>query len=771
MGVHTFRRSAILPLIGLLALPAGAAAQMIREPSSPLDALTFVDARLTAPPAVEMAEEVESALAPGVRTSWDELRRIAGSWKAQVDQRTGLVDFAEGAGIPWIPGRGNQLTNEEILDHLAGRRKPDLATLESISRAFLPRVARLLGVDPRSLRLDHGRSGHPADHLWWVDYNVERDGLVIEGARVVFRVNNGNLIQFGTENLPSPDTRAPRARWSREQALASLSEYVGGFGASDSFLDGGSLRLLPVAVADDRFDDGFEIGRGRGLAAVWQFTFRRAGDPGTWRARVDAAGGEVLELADVNEYAQVTGGAKILGTSVNLPMPFADVSSGGFTNSAGVYIYPGGTVTSTLAGPYVAIKDSCGLISLAANAGGDIAFGTSAGSDCTTPGLGGAGNTHSARTQFYHLNRAKETARGWLPTNAWLKARLTANVDLNLTCNAYWNGSTVNFFRSGGGCGNTGENEAVSLHEYGHGLDTYDGNGVSPDYGTGETYGDWTAALATHSSCIGSGFFTGRCGGYGDACTSCTGVRDIDWARHTSAKAHTVANFTQTRCPGSATYRGPCGKEGHCESYVSSEALWDFVNRDLPNAGSGTAWALADRLWYLSRSTATAAFSCTAGTPYTSHGCTAGSLWRVLRAVDDDDGNLANGTPSSAALFAAFSRHGIACAGDAGAGTSFRGCTQPASPALSLTPGNNLVIVSWPGSSGVYDLYRNERGCNSGFIKIANDLAAAPFIDTGVANGFTYYYQATAQPAGNEACASAPSSCLAVTIQKTAPKR
>ncbi len=232
---------------------------------------------------------------------------------------------------------------------------------------------------------------------------------------------------------------------------------------------------------------------------------------------------------------------------------------------------------------------------------GDIAFGTSAGTDCTTPGVGGAGNTHSARTQFYHLNRAKESARGWLPANTWLNAQLTANVNINPTCNAFWNGSTVNFYRSGGGCGNTGEIEGVSLHEYGHGLDTNDGNGSSPDNGTGETYGDLTAALGTHTSCIGPGFLTSNCGGYGDACTSCTGVRDIDWAKHTSNTPHTVANFTQARCPTSAGYVGPCGREGHCESYISSEALWDFANRDLPSPGSGSAWTIADRLWYLSR--------------------------------------------------------------------------------------------------------------------------------------------------------------------------
>ena len=56
-------------------------------------------------------------------------------------------------------------------------------------------------------------------------------------------------------------------------------------------------------------------------------------------------------------------------------------------------------------------------------------------------------------------------SRGWLPSNSWINAKLTANVNLNQTCNAYWNGSSVNFFRSGGGCANTGELPGVSLHE------------------------------------------------------------------------------------------------------------------------------------------------------------------------------------------------------------------------------------------------------------------------------------------------------------------
>jgi trimeric autotransporter adhesin len=755
----------MLPLIGLLAvlpaIPVGA--QVIKDNVDDLDALAYIDTRLVAQPVMEPLEDVESELEPGVRNGWHEFRGNHGEWKAQVDKRHGRIDFAEGAGVAWLPGRGNKLKQEDIASHLQGRKKADLSTVESISSSFLPKVAHLLGVDVKSLKLDRNRSGSPADHLWYLDYNVEIDGIAIDNARVVFRVNNGNLIQFGSEYLPEPNAKAPKAKLSREQALALLADYVGGMRAGDSFVDGGSLRLLPIAVEDSRFNDGFERGKGRGLAAAWQFIFRREGEGATWRARIDAVSGKVLELRDVNEYAQVTGGVKFLGVPQNRPMPFANISSGGFTNSAGVYTWGGTAVTSTLNGQYVRVVDNCGSISQSSNASGDILFGGTSGTDCTTPGSGGAGNTFSARGQFYHVNRAKEIARGWI-TRPWLTAQLTANVNINLTCNAFWNGSTINFYRSGGGCGNTGEIEGVSLHEYGHGLDTNDGSGSSPDNGTGETYGDFTAALATHTSCVGSGFRSTNCAGYGDACTSCTGVRDIDWAKRVSNTPHTVSNFTQTRCPTSATgYVGPCNREGHCESYISSEALWDLANRDLPSPGSGSAWATVDRLWYLSRATATAAFSCTASGTWTSNGCNAGSLWKTMRAVDDDDGNLANGTPNSAALYAAFNRHGIACTSDAGANVSFRGCAQPAVPTLSLTGGSNQVTVNWSGSTGVYDVYRTENGCNSGFTKIANDDTGSPFVDTGVANGFPYYYQVTAHPSGNESCASAPSTCLTVT--------
>jgi hypothetical protein len=743
-------------------------AQVAKESHDTLSSLAFRSPRLAPSQAVVPLADHLGESAASVQSGWEMFRLAAGpEWQASIDQRTGRIAFAEGGGVAWIPGRGNSLKTQDF-------KAVNLAALEAIARGYLPKIADSLGIDPLTLVLNRGRSGQPAGHVWLVDFDIVHDGMTVEGARLVFRVNNGNLIQIGTENLPSPGAAVPAARLDRTAALAAAARAVGGFGSADTFLDSGSLHLLPINVVSTRSAEDFDFGRGRGLAKVWQFTFHRDGVLGTWQVRVDAATGEVLEIADVNHYDQVIGQATggiytdspAVGGEVVRPLPFADLSTGGYTNSAG--LFNGSPATSTLNGQYVKIADGCGAISLTTNGAGNLPFGTSAGTDCATPGTGGAGNTHAARTELYLINRAKEIGRGWLPGNTWINQQLLANTNLNLTCNAYWNGVSINFFKSGNGCNNTGEIAGVALHEYGHGLDQNDGSGGSA--GGAESYADIVAVLALHSSCVGPGFFQSRtCSGYGNPCTTCTATRDIDYAKRQSNIPATVANFSQFYCdsPGG----GPCGGEDHCESYVSSEAVWDFANRDLPGAGGAAAWRVLERLWYLSRSTATTSFSCHTGGVYTSDGCSAGSWWKAMRALDDDDGNLTNGTPHGAALFAAFNRHGIACTTDPGANVTFAGCAPPAVPALAASAFNNVTSLSWTdsGFGKVYEVFRNEAGCNAGFAKIGTTYGTS-FADNAVANGTTYYYQVSAYPEDNEACSSAPSTCMAVTpIADTPP--
>ena len=220
------------------------------------------------------------------------------------------------------------------------------------------------------------------------------------------------------------------------------------------------------------------------------------------------------------------------------------------------------------------MADNCGTDSLTQSGG--IDWGTSGGTDCTTPGFGGAGNTHASRSGFYELNRIKEMARSHLPSNTWLQGRLTANMNINNTCNAFWNGSTVNFYRSGGGCANTGEIAAVFDHEWGHGMDANDvvGGIASP---SGEGIADIYSALRLYDSCIGRNFLSSTpCSGNGDPCITCTGVRDIDYlkraVRQPATRLHLVERqLRRQRCTASAASTPrPCGRCGSASSRRST---------------------------------------------------------------------------------------------------------------------------------------------------------------------------------------------------------
>lgn len=758
----------------LLVPPLEAAAPPARSPRpAPRPRL---DPRLWAPPLTTPLSEAPQSLHPAAAAAWRAFERAAGgTWTAFVDRRTGRLEYAEGSGLPWLPGRGNRLTGADLGQVPRGDAET-LALLEARARELLAALGPALGVDPRHLVLSRERSRRAGDHLWLLELDLVLDGLAVEGASVVFRIAHGNLIQLGAAGLPAPGSPTPPFLLTRREAFAVVTAAEGGFASDAIFLDSGTRRLLP-AQSSIAAPGGAAA---RELVAAWELLFVHPGRPETWRARVDATSGELLELYDANLYGQASGGvypeSHAVDAETPMPLPFVDLSTGGHADAAGAFAHAGGALSSTLTGKHVAISDTCGPIELDADRKGNLSFGTSAGTDCATPASGGAGNTHAARSLYYHVDQMQQTARGWGIATGWLDLRVPVNSNLQMTCNAFWNGFSLNFFRSGDGCGNTGEIADVARHEFGHALDTHDGSGAG-ERGSGEAYGDVTAFLYARDSCIGEGFFLdGNCDGHGDACLDCTGVRDVDWVRHASAAPHTVANLVQPLCPRHDFYVGACGAhalslgdrskqtQAHCESRVASEALWDLAARDLPQPGSPAAWAVLERLWYRSRATGSRAFVCDVSTPvWTSHGCVVDSWWRAMRAVDDDDGDLSNGTPHSCHLFAAFDRHGIACPSDPAADVCFSACAPPASPALGAVADDRLVELSWDSvdPEAVYDVYRSAAGCEKGWVKVAEDVAGGSFADRAVANDFTYSYRVIAHPAGNESCSSAPSSCVA----------
>jgi hypothetical protein len=774
-AVRPPRRLAILAAITLLsALPA--AALQPKDPKDPLDAASFSEAGSRLVPHHADLKALEAAAvgdAKGERllAAFEAFEASApGPWRIVWDRATGYAALLEGRGIPWIPGSANSLTPADL--GLSEGATVPLELLEAKARAFLAANPDLLGVPADSLVLRKGASGPFGDSLFYVELGLEWRGVPVEQARVVFRIDHGNLVQIGQEGFSDALRDLPaKPTVDKGSAWLLLDGQVGSGHGDEEILEPGRLVVMPTATREALSGAIAVPGSGIAYRLVWVVAFRRPGVVGSWEARIDASTGELVSFLDVNDYGRAHGGTYAgdrPSPEVDRPFPFVDVASG--VSSDGSGRFSGNDATSSLAGPFVQIVDECGTTSLTTT-DGDLDFGSSPGVDCDTPGFGGDGNSHSARTQFYNVNMILQKARGWLPSNGWLTSQILDFVNIGNVCNAYWQPliGSLNFFVSGAGCENTGELPGVSLHEFGHGLDQNDGNGSSPDNGTGETYGDFTAALETHSSCTGNGFFLSgqNCGGYGDPCTGCSGVRDIDSANHSSgqpAVPSMLGGTTGFHCSLNAGYKGPCGYEGHCESYISSEALWDLALRDLPAAGidGATAWQLVDRLWYLSRPTATAAYACP--TTSTTDGCGAGSLFTVLRAADDTDGDLSNGTPHAAAIYAAFARHSIAC-GSAGdpSNQDQSSCPTLAAATLAATPGSDSASLSWTAVPGAdhYVVYRNESGCDAGFRKVGS-TSSPLFTDSGPANGVTYFYRVQAS-GSSEACTGPMSGCATVT--------
>ncbi len=743
-------------VIGVLAILLGLTtqAQVVKKTQGGLDDLTMVSGRVRVPqtvvPVEQMRMEESATAAPGQRLlieGWDRFLSENGTaWSLAIDRRTGYPSLAQGSGVPWVPGRGNALQLQDLRESLGANDTVTQGTLVRLATQFMRQYPELFGVDPQDLQVNPISTGEYGGYLWYVQLDRTYHGIPVERSYVVFRVNNGNLVQFGGEYL-GPIDLDPLPSIDAETAQQVLAGYAGGLSASDEWVNRGSLSVLPLAPSGDDGVYNGQAGHGVEYHLVYTLAFRRAGVMGTWTAKVDAHTGEVLQFVDANDYGSIQGGIYItsnLDTEVVRPMPFANSATSTYANAAGVYSQTSGTVTTTLAGKYVKVTDSCGSISLSGTAPADLSLGTSSGTDCTTPGVGGAGNTHAARTTYLHLTLWKEKAMAWLPSNTWLTGQVGDKVNLSQTCNAYWDGSAVNFFKSGGGCSNTGELPTVFLHEIGHGLDDNDGS-PSSTVGSSESYGDLNGILATHNSCLGLNFIPGQnCSGYGNPCTNCTGIRDADYAQHTySTSPATPAQLAATsgfHCSKDSSYPGPCGYEGHCESYIMSEVGWDLAARDLPSAGfdANTSWFIADRLFYLTRPTSGDSYSCPSVT--TANGCGTSNWFQTYLVADDDNGNLSDGTPHAAAIYAAFNRHAIACSTTVHTNSST--CGTIGQPALTATAGSGSVSLSWTAASGAtkYLVLRNEMGASAGMMILATVTSGTSYTDSVVATGVTYYY-------------------------------
>lgn len=584
---------------------------------------------------------------------------------AVFDRRTGrpaLVEVSE----PWVPGAGNSLTAEE-----AGVSTPPTADeLERIARRFLEENRALLGVRPADLVLDREATVASGDRLHHVVFDWAPHGRRVEGAHVFFRLNAGNLVQFGVEHVTEA-SRVPHGSpgISGEAALAILAEHVGGFDpATDRFLGEPELVVMPEA-------------RGEGLRyrRAWRMVFQRGEAGGTWSGTVDAGSGDLLYFGDdsLHSQAPVRGHIRPEGDasgSIQVNFPFADYRTAprAYANANGIFSVPADTenVQSSLQGRYAYIYDQCenatGSLEPVQFEAGAIDFGSqvTCGADDTS------GNTMAARTTYYYLTQAKRELAGRF-SSAWFgestRASTSVDEDLYACGGSYTTGDQFVFGTARAGiCANGGEISGIIQHEFGHGVDDHDGSGQQGDRSSAEAYADLVAYFLAGDPCIGRGIdLSGSfCAGDGEInfydC-ACNGLREINWSSRSGVTEPHDLSWALTTCKLTDKPKdGLCGGQQHCESQVVTEAAYRFVqNLHARGFSWSDARAKLEDMFYASRPSSNGSlFTCSNGD---EGGATSGSLFYALRAADEDcDGDPSDGTRYAAEIFEAFDRHEIA---------------------------------------------------------------------------------------------------------------
>ncbi len=203
------------------------------------------------------------------------------------------------------------------------------------------------------------------------------------------------------------------------------------------------------------------------------------------------------------------------------------------------------------------------------------------------------------------------------PNLAWLTQQISVYVNENQTCNAFSTGDDIHFFIAAPGmCENTGRIADVVYHETGHSVHN---NSIIPGQGQFDTslsegLADTMAVSITGDPGLGRGF------------------------DFTDNPLRNLNPTVKKKYP--QDYDG----EPHDDGEIIGETLWDTRQALQTKLGQAAGFAQFIKVYY----------SIMQRSPDIP------SSYPEALLGDDDDGNLANGTPNQCEIMAAFAAHGLA---------------------------------------------------------------------------------------------------------------
>lgn len=467
--------------------------------------------------------------------------------------------------------------------------------------AYISANQEILGVSTSDVRLNKNALLIDKD-VQFLKFDVMRNGIKIEDASLDFRFKQGQLVQilnmtFAEAAADSRPSQAGLDKVASGMLLADNAEHLGQ-----------QYRVRTTSK-------GYE------LVLVERFAVKTSAD--SFTVSVEAANAKIFEVRPSKFHLDGSATGQIhprwYGEAFQT-VPYGSLK----------LLHSGGNVTTDANGNFAGAPDTA-QPKLDGFEGAQVKIVLKSGvkvvregqrirdrwnvvytKDDTTPAKD---DTNVAQSMvYYHTNAIINYARTYIQS-PWFDAQLTANTNLAQTCNAHWDGTTINFYSGGGGCANTGLISDVVYHEWGHGLDHNTG-GIQ-DGGFSEGYGDIISLLKTRSNVLGIGFRDN--GG---------AVRDLE---------------------PNKVYPADAGGGVHAEGLIIGSTFYDLYQALAEVHGADESINLLSKYAFKMISTAAR---------YTE-------VYDALLIIDDNDANPANQTPNYCVLNKTFAAHGLATADSA----------------------------------------------------------------------------------------------------------
>jgi hypothetical protein len=527
--------------------------------------------------------------------AWQSFVQQYPTWGTNFSKFTQLPHRAFGEPITFLPG-GNNATQKAIL--------------------FLTQALQAYNIPMQELELTNERNDGTYIN---VNFKQNHQGMQVLWTNVTVRFTQDlKIIMFGTDvyrNIQATQIvlTPNEAKAKAEQAIVSS--------ISNSIVSS-VIKLFPIPTEEKVvFHPVYE---------VTVETNKGTSEVGKYMTYVDATTGDILYRDNKIKNIDVKVKADLyptnhFGTIQNLPLKNLEVNVGTntyYTNTNGVVTLPGAgpiTATTILKGKYVNVVDNENSVVVPTQS---MTFNNTGDSVILVPSA--VPNTAHYGI-YYHVNAIHDFMKTKFPTFTALDYPLPALVQrTDGTCNAFYNGNSINFYEAGGGCADMSFLSDVAYHEYGHGINDffYTDNGSSFDNGgMGEGYADAWAFCLNSNPIIGSGF------------------------NNTAASSIRIYNAAPKVYPQDLV------GQVHADGEIIAGAWWDV----------GVNWNRVDSMGDLFAKT----FYGLATGPNGTEGQVYLDILIDALNYDDNDGNLNNGTPHMNYIVAGFARHGISLLSDA----------------------------------------------------------------------------------------------------------